>query len=1016
MTMEEGKLTELLGKLSEQQEMFLQMAERDKQRSIESERRQEQERLETEKRQEQLIKELTTGLQLNSSVLPTTTPKTFNGGIEKSCEEFLDSVSRYAKLQNIDDHRLLIIFPSLLAGTALTHYNNLPEEVKGDLARLKASLRERFSPASLKFVKRTALYDRKMAPEEDLEVFLEFLLKQSKEVGLTDNEKLSLLIQNIREDIKEFLLISQPENFVQAVEKARLKFAAGKAANDNIHRIEKLILNLEKKTLESTKENMEEIAKKVLKNSSQVSALRQNTFEEETQQEYPQSRYNNDRRANSWANDEYQRRNVYQNRNQRRNTPERTQIEKMQRKIEDLEFKLNQRNSNRPGRTSDGRPICFSCNMIGHTTQSCFRNSPTTRREQRANHGDQSKQNHVRFNEDDDRREELPSRSERITRKETGFRDWTPEPPIRPNTARKGQGNINVLQKNSPFSKSNTESGREETELKDGFVLGKLHGKTTEMLLDTGAALTCIHPKFYATLNNVRTCPHEISTIPGITGITGDRAPVLGIVHLKIEIDNYTTTYPFTIVDIDSYDVVLGQDFLFNTQARIDFKRQIVELGDPKISVIEKSNKQFEKDKENSFQLELPRKINLKPASELTISKLEKGIDNEPPNITFQFLPPTKYDTVANSLQEIINSEEPSTTKDVNGINDTNTLSANGNGFNAKPHEEEEVISTKECKIQLEGPSLPKKNNITTQTSFESQNNSTKNYQVKSLEELRTKYADETNITSITLEKTLTKFEELSQYVKFSDNVNKIQRRHNKFISINKKGENNIKGNHEIQESYHQQKAKVFTKVRKKKKLIQSNFHLNSRNQNSIHNTKEITSLNGPQLEKSKFTNNDKTKQNMTDFGHDNKSKKIKSLNLLPTLLLIILYSPIAIHPFLGSIYTKNDIALIETELSNKKEICKANPVKNHQKSKALQYYHEDFDNIQLQRNLKHIFCSTKGHSEYFQEGHLRCKQYENKTCKNYRKNTNLLINLFVITMTCLYFIENSKRIKEKSM
>ena len=306
MAIEEGRIAEVIERLSEsnskfQQEMFLKMAEtqlmmteKEKQREQETQRRQE----ETERRQEQLIKEIANGFQLSSSSISTTTPKVFNGEVDKSCEEFLDSVNRYAKLQNTSDERMLVILPSLLAGTAMTHYNNLPVETQRDLEKLKDSLRERFSPTSLKFVKRTALYDRKMAPDEDLEVFLEFLLKQSRQVGLTDNEKLSLLIQNVRDDIKEFLLIYQPENFAQAVEKARLKFAAGRAATDNIQSIKQLILEqnesinkLKAETLQSTKENMEEIAKKVLKNSSQVSALRQNTFEEETQQEYPQSRY-----------------------------------------------------------------------------------------------------------------------------------------------------------------------------------------------------------------------------------------------------------------------------------------------------------------------------------------------------------------------------------------------------------------------------------------------------------------------------------------------------------------------------------------------------------------------------------------------------------------------------------------------------------------------------------------------------------------------------------------------------
>ena len=260
------------------------------------------------------------------------------------------------------------------------------------------------------------------------------------------------------------------------------------------------------------------------------------------------------------------------------------------------------------------------------------------------------------------------------------------------------------------------------------------------------------------------------------------------------------------------------------------------------------------------------------------------------------------------------------------------------------------------------------------------------------MEELSTRHTNEPDKTSTTLGKSHLELSEISKHIDVNDNI-----RNSKDIVLNKVKVNSIEGHLEKEQPYYRRKEKLISNTKKKKK--------------SSDRVREMTNPNGAQLETSKSTNNDEAKQIMKGF-HQN-GFNVKPLKWFPKLLVIFLLSPFAIFPFLGPAYRhkNNDLALINSHQTGKEnKTYKQNSINFSQKLSNIQ-----FADVQLYRSSKPT-SPTQKHEEYLQEGNFRKRHYGNKTCTDYWKTPNLLINLLLMTTTCLYYIENRKRNKEKSM
>ena len=72
-----------------------------------------------------------------------------------------------------------------------------------------------------------------MQAEETVDQYADFILKQSRQLQLSDSEILQIFIQGLRSDIKQFFLLNQPEDMAQALQSARLKFMAVASTSDD---------------------------------------------------------------------------------------------------------------------------------------------------------------------------------------------------------------------------------------------------------------------------------------------------------------------------------------------------------------------------------------------------------------------------------------------------------------------------------------------------------------------------------------------------------------------------------------------------------------------------------------------------------------------------------------------------------------------------------------------------------------------------------------------------------------
>lgn len=108
-------------------------------------------------------------------------------------------------------------------------------------------------------------------------------------------------------------------------------------------------------------------------------------------------------------------------------------------------------------------------------------------------------------------------------------------------------------------------------------VNGTILGKSTPMLVDTGASISAVSNAFF----------HKLSPIPQITPsdlpfirtVSGEQLPVIGKATLTFLLDNIPYSFSISVIDQLTYPVVLGRDFLMHFNSVIDMQNYTLSLS-----------------------------------------------------------------------------------------------------------------------------------------------------------------------------------------------------------------------------------------------------------------------------------------------------------------------------------------------------------------------------------------------------------------------------------------------------
>jgi len=155
-------------------------------------------------------------------------PPTFHGDGVENVDQFLSAFNRHADFFSWSPEKRLRALPLSLVGHANLWFTSLSLDAYHTFDDLTRLLREQFnSPASL-WLAQQQLHQRKMAATETVANYSADIRRQCQLLRMPKPEWLHVFIQGLRADIREHLVLQQPQSFEQAEQLATLKEAVSK--------------------------------------------------------------------------------------------------------------------------------------------------------------------------------------------------------------------------------------------------------------------------------------------------------------------------------------------------------------------------------------------------------------------------------------------------------------------------------------------------------------------------------------------------------------------------------------------------------------------------------------------------------------------------------------------------------------------------------------------------------------------------------------------------------------------
>ena len=169
-----------------------------------------------------------TSTALETAPIPESTsthhPPVFHGYDSEDVSRWLNKFGSYLKLRRIN-HASLTALAELelnLTGPAEDFYYSLPAGQRGTFNRLRDALRENFANDNQSWITWQAVSTRQQGPLEPLDVYLTDLTKKFRKLNISHADKMRYFVQGLRSDVRETVLLKQPQTFREAQEMARL--------------------------------------------------------------------------------------------------------------------------------------------------------------------------------------------------------------------------------------------------------------------------------------------------------------------------------------------------------------------------------------------------------------------------------------------------------------------------------------------------------------------------------------------------------------------------------------------------------------------------------------------------------------------------------------------------------------------------------------------------------------------------------------------------------------------------
>ena len=172
-----------------------------------------------------------TSTALETAPLPESTsthrPPVFHGYDSEDVSRWLNKFESYLKLRRINpaSPTALAELELNLAGPAEDLYYSLPADQRETLDQLPDVLRERFANDNQTWITWQAVSTRQQGPLEPLDVYLTDLTNMFRRLNISDADKVRYFVQELRSDVRETVLLKQPQTFREAQEMGRLACA-----------------------------------------------------------------------------------------------------------------------------------------------------------------------------------------------------------------------------------------------------------------------------------------------------------------------------------------------------------------------------------------------------------------------------------------------------------------------------------------------------------------------------------------------------------------------------------------------------------------------------------------------------------------------------------------------------------------------------------------------------------------------------------------------------------------------
>ena len=147
---------------------------------------------------------------------------------------FLEQYALYGKFYNWTDEESFDAFPLSLTGSALIWYSTIDKTQFTNLEGLIKTFRERFLSTTDNWLLRNELAKRKQGANESLSDYAVDIRKRCQRLLIPPVEQLHVFVQGLKEELRNYVVLQQPQNLEEAENFAKIKNSVGEATTQSL--------------------------------------------------------------------------------------------------------------------------------------------------------------------------------------------------------------------------------------------------------------------------------------------------------------------------------------------------------------------------------------------------------------------------------------------------------------------------------------------------------------------------------------------------------------------------------------------------------------------------------------------------------------------------------------------------------------------------------------------------------------------------------------------------------------